>query len=258
MGSQGEPVLIGECSEQPWTLVSRRKRPATPKHVSFTSAPKPSSSSWIGASRSFASTVKLGCPSPTSSSVAPPPSALISARRPSIDEVVSSLRARGCCFNCTQPGHLSRRCVNRQVCFLCRRVGHSSRACPAYRRASLRATVAMNSARSAVHQPVTALNSSFKAGDSPIYAAMPGSSSSSPSPIAQPISTVPPIPVRSSMANRPENVRAMVPNSRSTAERASYLSRRCILVIVRGQLHQQADLAGFLARQFNDYHHHLQ
>ncbi|WOL10927.1 hypothetical protein Cni_G19687 [Canna indica] len=62
---------------------------------------------------------------------------------------------------------------------------------------------------------------------------------------------------RSSMVDHPEHVRAFIPNSSATAERAAYLNERCLLVTIHGQLNPQADLAGFLARQFVNYRHHL-
>ncbi|WOL13703.1 pentatricopeptide repeat-containing protein [Canna indica] len=149
---------------------------------------------------------------------------------PSISEVVSALRAGGCCFNCTKPGHLARVCKGRRVCFTYHQPGHSSCACKGFSRS------ATSDHLEAISAPAVSLNTPPSVLPAPL------------SPLSAPASPLLPIPARSSMDDRPDNVHVLVPNSPVTAERAQYLSERCILVTVRGQLHQEADITGFVAR----------
>ncbi|WOL13310.1 Gag-Pol polyprotein [Canna indica] len=221
--------------------------------------------------RSFADVLKDGLKS--SSSWSHPPStashAASAGQVPSINDVILSLRLNGCCFNCTRPGHQARNCPRQQVCFLCKHEGHSSRRCSAYRRPKIGSSGHLRSsetmARSAVSLNSTAFNTSSTAlksaggMETAIYLNPNGVSSSPPARSTTPSSSSPSgsLPERSSMADRLESIRAFIPNSRATEEKAAFMSERCLLVTVQGQLHPKADLAGFLARQFAKYRWHL-
>ncbi|WOL20683.1 gag-pol precursor [Canna indica] len=161
-----------EFFESEWKRVSRRRSASSSRRVTFASAPKPSSLSWIGVGRSFAQIVRLGCPakpSPHASEAVGSPSTRVSApvhvspteaspeQLSSLEDLVASLRRRGKCFNCLEAGHLARHCVNRRVCFLCHRAGHSWRSCSNYRRKD----AGIKSDRSASHVSHLPTNAAF-------------------------------------------------------------------------------------------------
>ncbi|WOK98873.1 hypothetical protein Cni_G07585 [Canna indica] len=62
---------------------------------------------------------------------------------------------------------------------------------------------------------------------------------------------------RGAQQRTPSFARAIILNSSAIAERVHYLSSRCILVTVHGQLNPLTDFASFLARQFEKYCYHL-
>nr|XP_020200457.1 uncharacterized protein LOC109786285 [Aegilops tauschii subsp. strangulata] len=46
-------------------------------------------------------------------------------------------RLVGCCYNCGEPDHISRKCTNETICVRCNSVGHHSRDCKRPRSPSL-------------------------------------------------------------------------------------------------------------------------